>query len=408
MPSITSVWPALWPPWNRTTTSAPTDSQSTILPFPSSPHWAPTTTTLANVDCSSDGLKRAKPRRGGKKPSRGSSRPSPKRSASLSKGAARARGLAPKSALARAKNAGPRLGLAACVAISRARPSGRRESDMTPEERQMLGGLFQRVNSAAATQRDPEAESFINDAVRAAPHAPYVLAQTVLVQQQALEAAANRISQLEAAAQRALSRTRNMAVSSAISASPFSAAARPLLRPGLILIRRPISARRPRRPRAATRRLRPKAAILRRPRRAIRRSLAPGASPSLRAAEASCKTRPRPRRAWPAASSLAISWAACSAAMAAAASLAAGRAPPGSAARALPAIRPEMTEINNYYGDRPDARRRRQLPAVRSRRAGRPGRQLRQSRQFDLRRLGWFVSTTAAATTTSDGRALSQ
>ena len=72
---------------------------------------------------------------------------------------------------------------------------------MTPEERQMLGGLFQRVNSAAATQRDPEAESFINDAVRAAPHAPYVLAQTVLVQQQALEAAANRISQLEAAAQ---------------------------------------------------------------------------------------------------------------------------------------------------------------------------------------------------------------
>ena len=75
-----------------------------------------------------------------------------------------------------------------------------REIDMTPEERQMLGGLFQRVNSAAATQRDPDAESFITDAVRAAPHAPYVLAQTVLVQQQALEAAANRISQLEAAA----------------------------------------------------------------------------------------------------------------------------------------------------------------------------------------------------------------
>jgi uncharacterized protein len=72
---------------------------------------------------------------------------------------------------------------------------------MTPEERQMLGGLFQRVNSAAATQRDPEAESFISDAVRAAPHAPYVLAQTVLVQQQALEAAANRISELEAASQ---------------------------------------------------------------------------------------------------------------------------------------------------------------------------------------------------------------
>ena len=69
---------------------------------------------------------------------------------------------------------------------------------MTPEERQMLGGLFQRVNAAAAAQRDREAEAFINDAVRAAPYAPYVLAQTVLVQQQALEAAASRISQLEA------------------------------------------------------------------------------------------------------------------------------------------------------------------------------------------------------------------
>ncbi len=44
---ITSVWPALWPPWNRTTTSARLDSQSTILPLPSSPHWTPTTVTFA-------------------------------------------------------------------------------------------------------------------------------------------------------------------------------------------------------------------------------------------------------------------------------------------------------------------------------------------------------------------------
>jgi uncharacterized protein len=74
---------------------------------------------------------------------------------------------------------------------------------MTPEERQMLSGLFQRVNATAATPRDAEAESFINGAVHAAPHAPYVLAQTVLVQQQALEAAANRISELEAVARQA-------------------------------------------------------------------------------------------------------------------------------------------------------------------------------------------------------------
>src|ERR1700748_788371 len=44
---VTRVWPALWPPWKRTTMSACSDNQSTILPFPSSPHWAPTTTTLA-------------------------------------------------------------------------------------------------------------------------------------------------------------------------------------------------------------------------------------------------------------------------------------------------------------------------------------------------------------------------
>src|ERR1700761_8018891 len=41
------VWPALLPPWKRTTMSARLDSQSTILPLPSSPHWAPITVTLA-------------------------------------------------------------------------------------------------------------------------------------------------------------------------------------------------------------------------------------------------------------------------------------------------------------------------------------------------------------------------
>jgi uncharacterized protein len=70
---------------------------------------------------------------------------------------------------------------------------------MTPQERQMLGDLFERVKTAGATPRDAEAEAFINDAVRAAPFSPYVLAQTVLVQQQALEAAARRISEVEAA-----------------------------------------------------------------------------------------------------------------------------------------------------------------------------------------------------------------
>ena len=74
---------------------------------------------------------------------------------------------------------------------------------MTPEERQILADLFERIRGSAANPRDPQAEAFINDAVRAAPFAPYILAQTVLVQQHALEGAAQRIAELEAQARSA-------------------------------------------------------------------------------------------------------------------------------------------------------------------------------------------------------------
>src|SRR6476646_2116229 len=40
----TMVWPALFPPWKRATTSARSARRSTTLPLPSSPHCAPTTT----------------------------------------------------------------------------------------------------------------------------------------------------------------------------------------------------------------------------------------------------------------------------------------------------------------------------------------------------------------------------
>src|SRR5258705_2604388 len=50
LPPITSVCPALCPPWKRTTPWAWSVSQSTTLPLPSSPHWVPMTTTfLATV-----------------------------------------------------------------------------------------------------------------------------------------------------------------------------------------------------------------------------------------------------------------------------------------------------------------------------------------------------------------------
>ncbi len=181
---------------------------------------------------------------------------------------------------------------------------------MTPEERQMLGGLFQRVNAAAATPRDSEAEAFINEAVRAAPHAPYVLAQTVLVQQHAMEAAANRISELEAAARQGgeqgpeqgsfLGNLGKTIFGGGPSAPPPRA---PRLRLRVTL---------PRSPKA-----------IRRLRQAIRPSRALGVSPSHRAAAASCRMPPRPRRASPAASRSATFWAVCSAATAAACSAAA-------------------------------------------------------------------------------------
>jgi len=69
---------------------------------------------------------------------------------------------------------------------------------MSPEERQVLVELFQRTNAAASQPRDKDAEAFIAEAVRIQPYAPYLLAQAVLVQEQAMKSAAERIQQLEA------------------------------------------------------------------------------------------------------------------------------------------------------------------------------------------------------------------
>jgi hypothetical protein len=70
---------------------------------------------------------------------------------------------------------------------------------MSPEERQMIAGLFDRVRDAERAPRDREAEAYIADRAREAPNAAYTLAQVVLVQEQALGAAQRRIDELEAA-----------------------------------------------------------------------------------------------------------------------------------------------------------------------------------------------------------------
>lgn len=68
---------------------------------------------------------------------------------------------------------------------------------MSPEESQLLSGLFERVRTASATPRDREAEDLIDQETRKQPYATYYLAQAVVVQEKGLEAASNHIRELE-------------------------------------------------------------------------------------------------------------------------------------------------------------------------------------------------------------------
>jgi hypothetical protein len=71
---------------------------------------------------------------------------------------------------------------------------------MTPEERNLVTELFDRLATLEDAQRDPEAERLVKDGLRQAPNAPYALVQTALVQDEALKRANARIEELEAAA----------------------------------------------------------------------------------------------------------------------------------------------------------------------------------------------------------------
>jgi len=60
---------------------------------------------------------------------------------------------------------------------------------MQAQERELITGLFGRLQPFEAQPRDGEAEALIRDLVGRQPSAPYLLVQTVLVQEQALKAA---------------------------------------------------------------------------------------------------------------------------------------------------------------------------------------------------------------------------
>ncbi|MFG1397851.1 DUF2076 domain-containing protein [Roseixanthobacter pseudopolyaromaticivorans] len=68
---------------------------------------------------------------------------------------------------------------------------------MTPEERALIDGLFDRMRGLEGQPRDREAEALIAQRLAELPHATYALAQTVLVQEHALTQASARIQELE-------------------------------------------------------------------------------------------------------------------------------------------------------------------------------------------------------------------
>ena len=69
---------------------------------------------------------------------------------------------------------------------------------MTPQERQLVDDLFDRLSKMESASRDPDATTAIAQGLRIAPNAIYPLVQTVLVQDEALRRANSRIQELEA------------------------------------------------------------------------------------------------------------------------------------------------------------------------------------------------------------------
>jgi uncharacterized protein len=73
------------------------------------------------------------------------------------------------------------------------------ETAMTPQERQLIDDLFDRLSKLESAPRDPDAVAAISQGLRRAPNAVYALVQTVLLQDEALKRANARIQELEGA-----------------------------------------------------------------------------------------------------------------------------------------------------------------------------------------------------------------
>jgi hypothetical protein len=74
---------------------------------------------------------------------------------------------------------------------------------MTPQERDLILAVAQRLRGAPPMNKDQEADQFIRSTIGTLPDALYQLTQAVIVQEQGLRHAQERIQQLETAAQQA-------------------------------------------------------------------------------------------------------------------------------------------------------------------------------------------------------------
>lgn len=70
---------------------------------------------------------------------------------------------------------------------------------MTPDEQRMLQELADKIAKTPAPPRDPEAEEFIRSQIGKRPDALYLMTQTVLIQNMALQQAQQQIRELQSA-----------------------------------------------------------------------------------------------------------------------------------------------------------------------------------------------------------------
>lgn len=79
----------------------------------------------------------------------------------------------------------------------------RRLIRVTPQEEQLINSLVERVNQTQLKEKDPDAEALLNQGLGGNADAPYILAQSVLIQNIALDQAKAQVTQLQQQLQQA-------------------------------------------------------------------------------------------------------------------------------------------------------------------------------------------------------------